>query len=165
MSQVMKLANGSVETILKRSTGLKTQDTVSNKKLGNSFEEEFAELLYEHGFWVHLLQQNAAGQPADIIATKNKTPLLIDCKECTNNRFPLSRIEDNQHSAMDLWRDRGNGEPWFALKVQGVDTDRDYIFMIPHLSMKAISITQSSLNLDDIIEYGTEFGKWVKKCK
>ena len=61
MSQVMKLANGSVETI-------------SNKKLGNSFEEEFAELLYEHGFWVHLLQQNAAGQPADIIATKNKTP-------------------------------------------------------------------------------------------
>ena len=118
MSQVMKLANGSVETI-------------SNKKLGNSFEEEFAELLYEHGFWVHLLQQNSAGQPADIIATKNKTPLLIDCKQCTNNRFPLSRIEDNQHSAMDLWRDRGNGEPWFALKVHGVDTDRDYIFMIP----------------------------------
>ena len=152
MGQVMKLANGSVETI-------------SNKKLGNSFEEEFAELLYEHGFWVHLLQQNAAGQPADIIATKNKTPLLIDCKECTNNRFPLSRIEDNQHSAMNLWRDRGNGEPWFALKIHGVDTDRDYIFMIPHLSMKAISITQSSLNLDDIIEYGTEFGKWVKKCK
>lgn len=135
-----------------------------NKKIGNAFEREFCEYLSSRGFWVLNIPQNAAGQPADIIAVKNKTAYLIDCKECTNNRFPLSRIENNQHSAMELWRECGNGEAWFALKVH-INSFTDAIFMIPHLSMKAISITQSSLNLNDIEEYGTEVGRWLKKCK
>ena len=143
---------------------MRNNATMTNKEIGNDFEGEFAEMLYNQGFWVHLLQQNCDGQPADIIAVKDHKAYLIDCKECTNNRFPLSRIEDNQHSAMELWRECGNGEAWFALKVH-INTFTEAIYMIPHLSMKAISITQSSLNMKDIAEYGTEFGRWLKKCK
>ena len=140
-----------------RNTGSNTEG-ITNRTLGNHFEDEFADLMFNHGFWVHKLTQNQAGQPADIIAVRKKTAYLIDCKVCSDCRFPLSRIEDNQHLAMDMWRDCHNGEAWFALKVEG------RIFMIPHLSMKAISITQSSINFNDIIEYGTEFGRWIKKC-
>ena len=75
----------------------------SNKKNGNRFEEEFCKLLAEHGFWAHNMAQNQVGQPADVIAVKNGIPILIDCKECETNRFPLSRIEGNQEGAMTRW--------------------------------------------------------------
>lgn len=39
---------------------------MSNKKLGNAFEMELCNILSSHGFWVHNLAQNSAGQPADI---------------------------------------------------------------------------------------------------
>lgn len=52
----------------------------TNRKIGNSFETEFCELLFQHGFWCHNMAQNAAGQPADVIAVKGKTAYLIDCK-------------------------------------------------------------------------------------
>ena len=29
-----------------------------NKKLGNDFEKELSEILYDAGYWVHLLNQN-----------------------------------------------------------------------------------------------------------
>ena len=38
----------------------------TNRKLGNTFESEFCEMLYEKGFWVHNMAQNQAGQPADV---------------------------------------------------------------------------------------------------
>lgn len=74
--------------------------TNNNKKNGNHFEEEFCELLALHGFWAHNMAQNQVGQPADVIAVKNGIPVLIDCKECETNRFPLSRIEGKE--AMSL---------------------------------------------------------------
>ena len=78
----------------------------SNKKIGNDFEREFAELLFEHGFWVHVFAQNKDGQPADIIAVKNKKAYLIDCKVCSTKKgFDISRMEENQDLSMDLWRD------------------------------------------------------------
>jgi Holliday junction resolvase len=89
---------------------------VSNKKIGNGFEAEFCDLLFQHGYWVHNLAQNAAGQPADVIAVKNGTPFLIDCKVCSGKVFRLSRIEDNQRMSMKLWDDSGNGTGWFAVK-------------------------------------------------
>ena len=121
----------------------------TNRKIGNSFETEFCELLFQHGFWCHNMAQNAAGQPADVIAVKGKTAYLIDCKVCSNNRFPLSRVEENQHFAMETWKACGNGEGWFALKVE------DEIIMIPHFSMVALSYEKSALNLTDIREYGS----------
>lgn len=134
---------------------------LTNKKLGNDFESEFCQLLFDQGWWVHNMAQNAAGQPADVIAVKDHKALLIDCKVCTRKGFALSRVEENQHFAMNLWRDRGNGEAWFAIK-----TVEGEIIMIPHLTIKAVSHEKSVMNLEDLGEYGTPFGKWVKKiCK
>ena len=65
---------------------------MTNKKAGNLFEQEFCEILFENGFWVHNLAQNASGQPADVIAVKKGRALLIDCKVCDTNGFSFSRI-------------------------------------------------------------------------
>ena len=53
---------------------------MSNKKIGNGFEAEFCEKLFQNGYWVHNLAQNAAGQPADVIAVRNGVAFLIDSK-------------------------------------------------------------------------------------
>jgi Holliday junction resolvase len=131
---------------------------MSNRKSGTRFENEFCEILYAHGFWVHNLMQNAAGQPADVVAVKNGKPYLIDCKVCSHNKFPLSRVEENQHFAMEIWKECGNGEGWFALKIE------DDIFMIPHFTMVSLSYEKSVLNRADIVEYGILLGKWVNHC-
>ena len=135
---------------------------MSNKALGNSFELELSEKLSQSGFWVHLLNQNKSGQPADVIAVRNKVSHLIDAKVCSNNTFPFSRIEENQDLAMELWRECGNGIGWFALKIR--DTDNQ-IYMISHYTMKAYRNQQKSLSAKEIFELGIPIEKWVKKCK
>lgn len=131
----------------------------TNKKLGNTFETEFCEILGKHGYWVHNMAQNAAGQPADVIAVRDRIAFLIDCKVCSKNRFPFSRVEENQHFAMEFWSMCGNGEGWFALKVE------DEIFMIPHYSIVELSYRQSSLNLTEIREYGVKLERWLESCR
>lgn len=131
----------------------------TNKKLGNTFETEFCEILGKHGYWVHNMAQNAAGQPADVIAVRDRIAFLIDCKVCSKNCFSLSRVEENQHFAMEFWAMCGNGEGWFALKVE------DEIFMIPHYSIVELSYRQSSLNLTEIKEYGVKLERWLESCR
>lgn len=133
---------------------------MSNKKLGNDFEQELCDILSGYGFWVHNLAMNKSGQPADIIAVRNKVAYLIDAKVVsTKQGFALSRVEDNQDLAMDIWNEKGNGQGWFALKV------KDKIFMIPHICIKAYMIQQSTLSLADITTIGKPIEKWVAKCK
>ena len=133
---------------------------MTNKKLGNDFEQELCEKLSEYGFWVHSLAMNKAGQPADIIAVRNKMAYLIDAKVCSSRGFALSRMEENQDLAMELWEEHGNGQGWFALKVPTGD-----IYMIPHLNIKAYQHSQSMLSFSEIHELGKPLGKWVTKCK
>lgn len=133
---------------------------MTNKKLGNAFEQEFCEMLYAYGFWVHRLTQDSAGQPADVIAVRNKTAYLIDCKDCSAKGFDLRRIEENQITAMRLWDECGNGQGWFALKVPTGD-----IYMIPLFTMLAYQATQSSLSFSEIHELGKPLEKWVARCK
>lgn len=132
----------------------------TNKKLGNKFETEFCEILFQEGFWTHNLAQNSAGQPADVIAVRNGKAYLIDCKVCINDTFPFSRIESNQHTAMTLWKQSGNGYGWFALQLSNKD-----IYMIDHNLMIALSLNQSSIGKDLIIQYGLPLGMWLDKCK
>ena len=133
---------------------------MNNKTLGNGFEAELGEKLSEYGFWVHLLNANRAGQPADILAVKNKVAYLIDAKVCSSKGFALSRVEENQELAMTLWNERGNGQGWFALKVPTGE-----IYMIPHLCIQAYKSRQSSLSFNEIHELGKPLEKWVAKCK
>lgn len=132
---------------------------MNNKKLGNDFEQELCEILSNYGFWTHNLAMNKAGQPADIIAVRNKVAYLIDAKVCSSRGFALSRVEDNQDLAMDLWNEKGNGQGWFALKWQGK------IYMIPHFCIKACMTHQSMLSNADIFELGKPIEKWVARCK
>lgn len=133
---------------------------MNNKTLGSQFEQELCEKLSEYGFWVHCLAMNKAGQPADILAVKNKIAHLIDAKVCSSKGFALSRVEDNQELAMNLWNDRGNGQGWFALKVPTGE-----IYMIPHICIVAHKRVQSSLSFNEIHELGKPLGKWVTRCK
>lgn len=132
---------------------------MTNKKLGNDFEQELCERLSEYGFWVHPLNANKAGQPADIIAVKDKTAHLIDAKVCSSRGFALSRVEENQELAMELWKECGNGQGWFAFKVPTGE-----IYMMSHICVQAYNQRQAYLTFSEIHELGKPLGKWVKKC-
>lgn len=92
---------------------------MSNKSEGTKFEQEIADKLYENGWWVHLIQQNKAGQPADIIAVKGDATVLIDCKDCKTKKFDLSRVEENQLNAMKMFVSRSFGQALFVIKLNG----------------------------------------------
>ena len=92
--------------------------TADNRTQGNRFEQEFANILSEHGFWVHVMQQNKAGQPADIIAVKGKYHTLIDCKVISDDKgFPFERIEENQKYAMRMFHRKCCESCYFALRI------------------------------------------------
>lgn len=133
---------------------------MTNKKLGNDFERQLADLLYESGFWVHRLNRNQDGQPADIIAVKNKKAYLIDGKVCSTSKgFQLSRLEENQILSMQLWESCGNGNGWFALKLG------TRIHMLPLFTMLGFQNSQSYISPAEIAECGADFERWVKKCR
>ena len=129
---------------------------LNNRKLGDTFEQTFCELLSENGFWVHFMSMNRSGQPADVIAVRNRIPFLIDCKNCSKNRFPLSRIEDNQHLAMSKWKDCGNGSAWFAVRVF------NDIYMISYDTCNNL-IAQGKKHISnmDFDVYGFKLDEWM----
>ena len=89
-----------------------------NRTTGNRFEQELSHELANHGFWCHVMQQNKAGQPADIIAVKGKFHTLIDCKVISDDKgFPFERVEENQRLAMKQFQRKSNDLCYFALKL------------------------------------------------
>ncbi len=87
----------------------------NNKKSGNQGEKDLCELLREHGIWAHRLADKMGGQPFDIIAVKNNTAIALDSKICETGKFMFSRVEPNQETAMQLWKECGNDYVGFAL--------------------------------------------------
>ena len=128
-----------------------------NKKLGNKFEKELSEILYNAGYWVHLLNQNKNGQPADIIAVKNKKAYLIDAKVCSFEKFAFKRVEENQRLSMQMFIDCGNTTPYFALKA------RNEIYMLSYKTIRDL-IKQGKKQLDfaEINKYGTRLSTWLR---
>ena len=97
-------------------------EKTDNRSNGNRFEQELSHILAGNGFWVHVLQQNKAGQPADIIAVKGKFHTLIDCKVISDDKgFPFDRIEENQSLAMSMFTRKANELCYFALKLPDGD--------------------------------------------
>lgn len=91
---------------------------LSNKKLGNNFENELVSWLADKGCWVHKLAPNRAGaQPFDIIAAKSCWVRAIDCKVCSNGEFDFTRVEENQKAAMEKWEKDTLFNAYFALKL------------------------------------------------
>ena len=130
---------------------------VINKKLGNKFEKELSEILYNAGYWVHLLNQNKNGQPADIIAVKNKKAYLIDAKVCSLEKFAFKRVEENQRLSMQMFIDCGNTTPYFALKA------RNEIYMLSYKTIRDL-IKQGKKQLDfaEINKYSTRLSTWLR---
>lgn len=132
----------------------------SNKKIGNDFETALCEILFENGFWAHNLAQNQAGQPADVIAVRNRVAYLIDCKVCSTRKgFDLTRMEENQDLSMTLWKECGNGEGWFAVLLS------EQIYMIPHFVVRALGNQKSSITPSEVFEIGKPLDKWIAGCK
>lgn len=131
---------------------------MNNKQLGNKFEIEFCQMLSKNGFWCHRLQDNKNGQPADIIASKGNKAALIDCKVCENNKFQLSRMEENQINAMQKWRKTGNVFANFAILMN----DEVRVLNLETL-MKLKRIGVKTLNEEDIINYSIPYESWKEQ--
>lgn len=128
---------------------------ITNRSVGNHFEQEFCGILAVHGFWVHNLAQNSAGQPADVIAVKDGVPYLIDCKVSEGRYFSRNRIEENQSSAMHFWEECGNGEGWFAIRLMGE------IFMV---SLNELSREQkTNLNYEWFRARAFSLAEWLSQ--
>lgn len=130
---------------------------VSNKSSGTAFERELAERLSRQGFWVHRLQDNKNGQPADLIAASNGSTYLIDCKRCEADVFRFSRIEPNQHTAMRLWHDTGNGWGLFAVMIE------NRIFMVSYwMIMEWVREGWKQAGRKELEISGMELSDWMK---
>ena len=128
---------------------------MSNKQAGNEFEREFCEILAKDGFWSHFMGGNRNGQPADIIAVRNKKAYLIDAKDCQNDRFVLSRVEDNQHMAMRCWEICGNNQGLFALNTS------KGIYMLTYGMVQVLDMADiKSLNMKSIEQYCVRYEDW-----
>ena len=127
-----------------------------NKKLGNDFEVELCNILANNGFWCHNFASKTNGQPSDIIAVRDRYAYLIDAKVCSDGVFKLSRIEENQKTAMEYWEECGNGNGYFALKV-GADI---YFFTMRSFYM-FLSMGKREINEREIREFGITLGDWL----
>lgn len=129
---------------------------MNNKIMGMRFEEYVANYLANHGYWVHLLTADKNGQPADLIAVKAHVADLIDCKVCSGDGFPFSRIEDNQYYAMNKWYEGDNGPAYFALLVDGE------VYMVSHRTMfNAMGSGKKSMSVKQIKMEGIPLGDWI----
>lgn len=126
---------------------------MNNKQAGNKFEKDFCVQLAEDGFWVHFFL--GTKQPADIIAVRNENAYLIDAKDCENDRFVFSRIENNQDSAMRFWELCGNNQGLFALKTS------EGVYMLPYGRIQTLeALGYKSLNMMQIKANSTPYDKW-----
>lgn len=131
-----------------------------NRKVGTTFERDLCLSLSGYGFWCHNLAQNSQGQPFDVIAARNGKAHPIDCKACAKDIFKMERIEENQSSAMFLWRDTGNGEGWFAMKMTN-----GAVFLIAFSKLEELSLTKTVLSESEIKKHGIPLREWVEKCE
>lgn len=114
---------------------------MNNKKTGNNFEKEYAEILKRRGYWVTFLtpKKNIGSQPCDLIAIKDNKPILIDCKTCKTKLFSINRIEQNQRQAYKRYSKCGNKKYMIVIK---------YNNKIYEIDMKDIDLTQKNIDLE-----------------
>lgn len=129
---------------------------MSNKSSGTAFECDFAARLSGYGFWVHRLQDNRNGQPFDVIAARNGKAYAIDCKDCTDGIFRLSRMEENQLNAMRLWEETGNTEGLFAIR----DARNGLVYMAGRNYLEKVREVKSYIRAEALPHFET----WVSRA-
>lgn len=131
-----------------------------NRTTGGRFEQELAEVLAAHGFWVHVIQQNKSGQPADLIAVKGKFHTLIDGKVISDNKgFQFDRIEENQRLAMKSFFKKGGELCYFALRLPD-----DTVWMVSLERLEVLMGRGKKRLSDDDIRKGQAWplSKWLE---
>ena len=119
---------------------------MNNKKLGTEFEREAVTLLSQKGYWVHFITPDSSGkQPFDIIASKDDKPLVADCKTSEKKWFSISRLEENQIMAFELWLKRGNTKAFILIKYN------EEIYQIPYRMLKGLQRINLEENKNFII--------------
>lgn len=132
-----------------------------NRAVGERFEQELAKILAEHGFWVHVMQQNKAGQPADIIAVKHGFHTLIDCKVISDDKgFSFERVEENQKYAMRTFQRRADELCYFALKLPDGSVWMVSLERIETLKLRG----KNKLTQNDIIGRTWSLENWLEKA-
>lgn len=95
---------------------------MNNKKIGNKYENELAEVLQKNGYWCHIFSYNQNGQPCDIVAIKDCKTMLIDVKHCESDRFVFERAEPNQRSCFEYaWKKCGIQNVGFAIYFEKIN--------------------------------------------
>lgn len=108
---------------------------MNNKKLGTEFEREFCNLLASRGYWVHFISPAPnGGQPFDVIAVKGGEAYAFDCKTSVSEKFPFTRLEENQIMAFERWKACGNNEPKIAIKYD------DKIYLVNYSYLKKMGV-------------------------
>ena len=131
---------------------------MSNKKTGSDFESWFAGELSENGFWVHRFQDNKNGQPCDLIAAQDGEAYLFDCKSCEKDSFCLSRIEENQRNAMELFYKTGNRRGMFAIRFP-----ENLIYLVDYQVMEGIRKRgMKRIDKKGIALYGRPLEGWLE---
>ena len=95
---------------------------MNNQQRGKEFEKKFIKWLSRCGCWAHFMNPAPDGsQPFDIIAlAPTITPgcavvHAFDCKTLDGDRFPLSRIEENQEMAFTALNRIGVHNTYFVI--------------------------------------------------
>ena len=132
-----------------------------NRTTGGRFEQELAEVLAAHGFWVHVMQQNKAGQPADIIAVRGRFHTLIDCKVCETGVFAFERVEENQRLAMKTFFNKTGELSYFALKLPD-----ETVRMIPYTRIDTLKNRgKRRISKDDMEKETWSLENWLDSSK
>lgn len=130
----------------------------NNKTEGTRFELEFTAALAAHNFWVHRFQDNKNGQPCDVMAAKNRNTYLFDCKDCKGDRLRLSRLEENQLNAMQLFEATGNSKGMFAVRFSDGE-----IYLLDYRELKILRERGvRSLSKEDCRIRGQSFRTWLQ---
>lgn len=89
---------------------------------GKNFEEMLCQYLAENDYYVIYNEKGITGsQCCDIIAIKDNIATMIECKNLDNKsgKFPLNRIEANQHLAYKHSRECRNNNFILAINWNG----------------------------------------------
>lgn len=117
---------------------------MNNKEIGNSFEQEWCEWLYNKGHYVHFVEPKRNGtQPFDVWSIKDGVFYAYDCKTLRGKRFTLSRVEENQKNAFDLLAEQQIMTTYVIIKNEKGIYAIPYMVIKRHLDMgdKSIKVT------------------------
>lgn len=118
---------------------------------GREFENLIVKELHKNGYWAHRISPNEAGQqPFDIIAIKGNRICAYDAKVLSDGtRFPMSRLENNQLNAFNLFEAKTSAQS-IGLLIYAEEKIR---YMSLSTIKTALIMKRKSINVDELPEW------------